>query len=410
MKTRVVITGMGAVTPIGIDVATYGKALKEGRSGVTKLDLFDTSTYPSQIAAQVEEEVIPDGMSNKDVRRLDRFSLFALEAADQAWRQAGIDISKENPWRCGATVGAGIGGINTIAIDVVKLDKGGPRKVSPLMIPKGLINMASGNIAIRLGLNGPNKSIVTACAAGTHCIGEAASQIQLGKVDVMVCGGAEATVVPFGLAGFGAMKALSRRNDDPEGASRPFDAGRDGFVIGEGAGILVIESEEHALARGAEIIGEIAGFGESCDAYHITSPHPEGAGGAMAIKNALDDAQLLPSDIQYYNAHGTSTKYNDATETLALKHVFGDDMPPVSSTKSMTGHLLGAAGAIEAVACLIAMDEGFIPPNINYETPDPECDVNIVANEAREAELNVVMSNSLGFGGHNASVILKRYA
>ena len=409
MTKRVVVTGLGVVSPVGCTLKDFWTSLCEGRSGIARLEDFDTTNYPSQIAGKVKEEIIPAGMNSKDVRRVDRFTVFALEAADQAWAMSGMDIAKENPWRCGANVGSGIGGIETIDEYVVKLDKGGPRKVSPLMIPKGLINMASGNVAIRLGLNGPNTCTVTACAAATHAIGQSMELIKWGKTDVMVCGGAEATVIPFGLAGFGAMKALSRRNDEPQRASRPFDKDRDGFVIAEGAGMIVIESDEHAKARGAEILGELAGFGETCDAHHITSPHPEGAGGANAIQAALDSAELNPGDMGYYNAHGTSTKYNDAAETLALKRVFGKTTPPVSSTKSMTGHLLGASGAIEAIASLQAIRDGILPPNINYENPDPECDVNIVANEARKADITSAMSNSLGFGGHNAAIIFKRY-
>jgi 3-oxoacyl-[acyl-carrier-protein] synthase II len=349
-------------------------------------------------------------MSKKDIARRDTYVLFGLEAADQAWAHAGLDLNKENPLRVGTTVGTGIGGLGTIQEQVTKFANSGPRRVSPLMVPKVLTNMAAGEIAMRLGIMGPCKAVVTACAAGTQSIGDAMNAIQYGKADVMLAGGAEAGTVPFGLAGFSAMRALSSRNDEPERASRPFDADRDGFVMGEGSGILVLESEEHAKARGAEIYGEVLGHGETSDAHHITSPRPDGAGAIGAMKLALEDAGLNPGDIGYFNAHGTSTKYNDSSESSALHAVFGKDMPPVSSTKSMTGHLLGATGAIEAIACLKAIADGILPPNINYDTPDPECDINIVANEARESSIDVAMSNSLGFGGHNASLIVRRYA
>ena len=408
MSNRVVVTGMGVVTPLGNTVPTFWEALCAGKSGIGPITRFDTTGYSSRIAGQVAD-VVPAGLSAKDLNRQDLYTTYALEAADQAWAQSGLDVSREDPYRCGVYIGSGIGGIETIANEVIRLHEGGPRRVSPLMIPKGLVNMASGNVAIRLGLRGPNKSIVTACATSTHCIGDAALMIRIGEADVMLAGGSEATIVPFGLAGFGAMKALSSRNDDPVRASRPFDLDRDGFVMSEGAGIVVLESEEHARARGAEIFGIVAGLGESCDAYHITSPRPDGEAAVAAMQKALHAAKVNAEDVGYYNAHGTSTKYNDSSETLALNKVFGDSMPPVSSTKSMTGHLLGAAGAVEAIACLLAIRDGVLPPNINYDTPDPECSVNLIANEAREAEVAITMSNSLGFGGHNAAIVLTRY-
>lgn len=408
MANRVVITGMGVVTPLGNTVASFWEGMCNGRSGIGPITRFDTTGFASRIAGECEN-VMPAGMSNKDLNRQDRYTTLAIEAADQAWAQSGLDLNSEDPYRCGVYIGSGIGGIETIANDVVRLHEGGPRRVSPLMIPKGLVNMASGNVAIRLGLRGPNKSIVTACATSTHCIGDAAATIRMGEADVMLAGGSEASIVPFGVAGFAAMKALSTRNDDPQRASRPFDADRDGFVIAEGAGIIVLESEEHARARGAEILGVVAGMGETCDAYHITSPRPDGEAAVAAMRKALDAAGVRPEQVGYYNAHGTSTKYNDSSETLALKKVFGDSMPPVSSTKSMTGHLLGAAGSVEAIACLLAIRHGVLPPNINFETPDPECEVNLVANEAREADIAIAMSNSLGFGGHNAAIVLTSY-
>ncbi len=408
MSKRVVITGMGIVSPLGNDIDTYWKNIVEGRSGVGPIKRFDVSEYKPRIAAECEQ-VLPEGMSEKDTNRIDRYAVYAIEACDQAWKQAGLDIESEEADRCGAIIGSGIGGIETIANEVTRLDKGGPRRVSPFMIPKGISNMASGNVGIRLGLRGPNKAVVTACAAANHSIGEAAWQIMRGRADVMVAGGAEATIVPFGMSGFMQMKALSTRNDDPEGASRPFDKGRDGFVMGEGAGTLVLESEKHAKARGAEILAEYSGMGESCDAFHITSPRPDGSGAISAMEHALADAGINREDVDYFNAHGTSTVANELGEAKALHAVFGGDMPYVSSTKSMTGHLLGAAGAVEAIASIFAIRDGVIPPNINFEEPDPECAVNLVANEARESDVRIIMSNSLGFGGHNATLVLKRY-
>jgi len=399
---------MGVVSPVGNDLESFWTALREGRSGIRTIDRFDTSELPSRIAGLAADCDPPD-LSRKDLSRRDRYVILAFAAADQAWAQSGLDLSKEDPLRCGTVVGTGIGGLYTIQEQVGKFTLEGARRVSPLMIPKVLTNMAAGEVAIRLGLMGPNKAIVTACASGTQSIGEAADLIRHGQADVMVAGGAEASVVPFGMAGFCAMKALSTHNDEPERASRPFDRDRDGFVMGEGAGMLVLESEEHARARGATILGEVVGHGETCDAYHITAPLPDGRGAAAAMLCALRDAKLDPSAIGYFNAHGTSTKYNEIAESIALRSVFNDAMPPVSSTKSMTGHLLGAAGAIEAIACLLAIRDGVLPPNINYDNPDPECDVNIVANVAREARVDVAMSNSLGFGGHNASLIVARY-
>jgi 3-oxoacyl-[acyl-carrier-protein] synthase II len=408
MGGKVVITGLGVVSPLGNSVDQFWNGVKEGRSGIRKIEHFDCSNLPTRIAG-VAPDVNPEGMNNKDLRRQSRYTQFAVEASIQAMRDSGLDMSKENPFRVGVIFGSGIGGIETVNEDSVKMAEGGPRKISPLMIPKGLTNMGSGAIAIQHGLQGPNKAIVTACATGTNCIGDAAEMIRAGKADVIFAGGSEASVIPFGVAGFCAMRALSTRNDEPERASRPFDAERDGFVMGEGAGVLVLEDEEHAKARGAHIYGYVAGMGETCDAYHITSPRPDGSGPAEATRAALRDAKLNPEDIDYYNAHGTSTKLNDSSESLALHTVYGSDMPPVSSIKSMVGHLLGAAGAVEAIACLLAMRDSVIPPNINYENPDPECQVNLVANEAREQPLKAVMSNSLGFGGHNASLILRKY-
>lgn len=408
MSTRVVITGLGVVSPAGNDLETYWKNLVAGKSCITKIDAWDASELSCRIAGQCEP-VIPAGMNNKDIGRRDRYSIMALAAADQAIADSGIDINKEDPMRCGVCVGTGIGGIETMQDNVTAFATKGPRRVSPFAVPKCLANMATGEIAIRFGFQGPNKAVVTACAAATQSMGEAAMLIKLGITDVMISGGAEGAVIPFGMAAFAAMRALSTRNDDPAHASRPFDAERDGFVMGDGSGILILESEAHAKARGAKIYGEVVGFGETCDAHHITAPTETGAGAIGAMRAALRNAEMNPDVIQYFNAHGTSTKLNDEAESLALRTVFGDEMPPVSSTKSMIGHLLGAAGAVEAIACLMTIRDGVIHPNINYEHPDPACQVNLVANEAQERRVDVAMSNSLGFGGHNASIILKRY-
>ena len=410
MSKRVVVTGMGVVTPVGNTIDTFWDSLCNGRSGIGPITNFDTTDFKTRIAGEVGD-IVPEGFSTKDLGRQDDYSIFAVEAADQAWKDSGLDTLGDSldRDRCGVVVGSGIGGITTIQNEVIRLTEGGPRRVSPLMITKGVANMASGNVAIRLGLRGPNKSIVTACASANHCIGEGADLIRLGRADVMVVGGAEAAVCGFSIAGFAAMRATSMKNDDPETISRPFDADRSGFVMGEGSGIMVIESEEFAKARGANILAEVASLGESCDAYHMTAPLEDGSGGAKAMQNCLNQSELNSTDIDYFNAHGTSTKLNEPGETRALNAVFGPDMPLVTSTKSMTGHLLGAASAIEGISCVLSIRDGIIPPTINYETPDPDCIVNLVANEAREVEVNIAMSNSLGFGGHNAALILKRY-
>ncbi len=408
METRVVITGMGLVSPLGNDIETFWGNLCEGRSGIVPIDRFDASVLSTQIAGQAERCHPPD-FSRKDIRRRDWYTLFALVAADQAWAQSGLTIDGENPSRCGCIVGSGIGGIGTLESGHETFLTKGPRRLSPLTTPMLLSNIATGEIAIRLGLRGPNKSVVTACASGAQSIDDAVSMLRLGRADVMLAGGAESPLTPFAMGGFCAMRAMSRRNDEPERASRPFDADRDGFVMGEGAGVVVLETEVHAKARGAEILAEIAGFGDTCDAYHITAPRPDGSGARAAMEAALTEAELDPGAIGYFNAHGTSTRHNDAAESLALRGVFGEGMPPVSSTKSMTGHLLGAAGAVEAIICVLVLLRGVLPPTINYETPDPECEINLVVNEAREGDVAIAMSNSLGFGGHNASLIVKKY-
>ncbi len=405
---KVVVTGMGVVSPVGNDVASFWAALVAGRSGIGLTTRFDTADHRTKISGQAAD-CVPAGFTPRDMHRLDRNAIYAIEAADQAWKQSGLDPARINPDRAGVVVGSGIGGIGTIQEEVIRLHQGGPRRVSPLMVPKGLTNMASGSIAIRLGLRGPNKAVVTACSTANHCIGDAIDLIRLGRADIVLAGGTESPITSFAVAGFSAMRALSTRNDDPQGASRPFDKDRDGFVMGEGAGILVLESEEHARARGSEILAEVAGLGDSCDAFHITAPMEDGSGSARAIRMALKEAGVNPGEVDYYNAHGTSTMLNEPGEAKALRAVFGEDMPLVSSTKSMTGHLLGAAGAIEAIASIMAIRDGIIPPNINFETPDPECMVNLVANTARQAQIAIVISNSLGFGGHNAALVLRRY-
>jgi 3-oxoacyl-[acyl-carrier-protein] synthase II len=408
MRTRVVITGMGVVSPVGNGLDRYWDNLCAGKTGIRRVDRFDVSEFTTQMAG-LAEPVEPEGVSGKDRRRMDLYTVYALTAAQEAWAQSGLEIGKDDPLRFGCMIGSGIGGIKTLEDNHALFLEKGARRLGPFTIPSLLCNTATGEVAIRYNLQGPNKAVVTACATGAQSIIDAVNSIRLGYADVVVTGGAEAPVTPYSLAGFGAMRAMSRRNDEPERASRPFDKDRDGFVMGEGAGVLIMESEEHAKARGAEILGEFGGGGETCDAYHLVAPKPHGIGAAAAMKNALHDAQVAPGTIGYFNAHGTSTHHNDVAESEALRDVFGDNTPPVSSTKSMTGHLLGAAGAIEAIACVQSIRTGVLPPSINYDTPDPECPVNLVANEARTADVACAMSNSLGFGGHNASLVVKRY-
>lgn len=404
---RVVITGMGVVSPVGNTVASFWENLVAGRSGIRAVDVVDDRTA-SRIAG-VADDVIPANVDTKELRRQSRFILFALECANQAWAQSGLDINREDPYRCGAIIGSGIGGVKDVEENSVILHEQGPKRVSPFLMLRGLSNMAPGAVAIHLGLRGPNACITTACATGSQCLTAAANTIRLGQADVMLAGGAEAAVIPYGLAAFGAMRALSTRNDAPEKASRPFDLDRDGFVLSEGAGVLVLESEEHARHRGACILAELAGSGETCDAYHPVAPRPDGSGPAASMRRALEQARVNPEEVGYCNAHGTSTKLNDATEAKAFLEVFGPAPPPVSSTKSMIGHLLGAAGAVEAAACVLTIQHNIMHPSINYETPDPECPVNLVANTAREAKVDSALSNSLGFGGHNATLVFRRY-
>ena len=411
LKNRVVITGLGVVTPIGNNKETFWSSLKEGRGGIAGINSFDASEFSSQIAGLVKNFEPLKWMQPKELKRMDRFTQIALVSAIEAFADSGIEPDKENLDRIGVLVGSGIGGISIIEKQHNILLKSGPRRISPFFIPMLISDMASGQIAIRFGLKGPNSCAVTACASGAHAIGDSFRILQYGDADVMVTGGTEAAVTPLALAGFCSMKALSTRNDDPEKASRPFDRERDGFIMAEGAGILVLDSLRHALDRNARIYAEIVGFGMTGDAYHVTAPAPEGEGAARAMQCALSDAGLNPEDVDYINSHGTSTPLNDKLETTAIKNVFGSHAYKlcVNSTKSMTGHLLGASGAVELAACIMAIQESIVHPTVNYEYPDPDCDLNYVPNTAIKKEIKIAMSNSLGFGGHNATLILRKY-
>lgn len=408
---RVVVTGVGAVTPIGNDKDTFWESIQKGVCGIDTVKSFDASEFKCQIAGELKDFEPTDYIDKKEARKMDRYTQLALIAADEAMRTAGLDMEKEDPWRVGVITGSGVGGIATLADQHKTLLDRGPGRVSPFFIPMMISNMGAAQIAIKFGARGINENVVSACASGTNAIGDAFRHIQYGTNDVIIAGGAEAAVTPLSFAGFCSMKAMSTNNDDPKHASRPFDAERDGFVMGEGAGFIVLEELEHAKARGARIICEMVGYGATDDAYHITSPIPGGEGGAKAMELAIQDAGIEPADVTYINAHGTSTKYNDSFETSAIKSVFKDAAAKVavSSTKSMTGHLLGAAGGIEAIICALAIRDGYIPATINYKTPDPECDLDIVPNEGRRQPVEYAMSNSLGFGGHNATIVFKKY-
>jgi len=412
MKRRIVITGMGVVTPIGIGNDAFWDSLKNGRSGTGRLTFFDTTDYPSQIDAEIKGFNPELYIEKKQVKRMDRFTQFACAAADMAIRDAKLDTAKLDMERVGVIVGSGIGGLSTIEEEHDTLRLKGARRVSPFLIPKLISNIAPGEIAIRWGFTGPNYAVSSACATSNHAIGDALRLMRYGDADVIVAGGSEAAITALGFAGFCSARTLSCRNDAPEKASRPFDKNRDGFVMGEGAGVVVLEELEHAKARGARIYVELAGYGATDDAYHITSPNPEGTSAVRAMQKALKDADIGPSDIQYVNAHGTSTLLNDKTETKALHLVFGDHAKKlaISSTKSMTGHLLGAAGVVELVATINCMTHKLAHPTINYETPDPECDLDYIPNVARPMTINCALSNSLGFGGHNAVLVVKSYA
>ncbi|MBQ2614503.1 MAG: beta-ketoacyl-ACP synthase II [Clostridia bacterium] len=408
---RVVITGVGAVTPIGIGKEEMWKNIKAGICGIDKITRFDVSEYPCQIAAEVKDFAPENFMDKKEAKRMDLFVQYAVAGAKLAVEDAKLDIEKENPERMGCILGSGIGGIQTTCEQHTRLLEKGPSKVSPFMIPMMISNMAVGQVSIQFHCKGVNLTAVSACASGTDAIGQAFLALQRGDADVILTGGSEATVSELSLAGFCSMKALSTRNDDPKGACSPFDANRDGFVMGEGSGILVLEELEHAKARGAHIIAEVVGYGSSNDAYHMTAPAPDGEGGARCMAAAVKNAGIKPEEVDYINAHGTSTPYNDKYETAAIKTVFGDHAYKlaVSSTKSMTGHMLGAAGGIEGIITALAIEEGFLPPTVNYKNPDPECDLDYVVNQGRKADITYAVSNSLGFGGHNASIVLKKY-
>lgn len=406
---RVVITGLGAVSPVGVGVDATWDALVAGKSGIGPITAFDASAYSTRFAGCVDEWDPTPWVDAKEARRLSRFQQFAVAAAQMAVDDSGLIVDEANAERVGVIVGSGIGGLQTMEEQKSVLDEKGPGRVSPFLVPMMIVDLAAGHISIRLGAKGINYAPVSACATGNHAIGEAGEAIKRGDADVVVAGGFDCGVTPLGLAGFSAARSLSTRNDDPQGASRPFDADRDGFVMGEGGGIVVLEELEHAKRRGARIYAELAGYGASADAYHLTAPAPDGNGARRAMLQALDRAKLPADVVGYINAHGTSTELGDAAETGAIKAVFGAGAPPVSSTKSMTGHLLGGAGALEAVIATLALVHKTLPPTINYTTPDPACDLDYVPNVAREARVQAVMSNSFGFGGHNASLLFSRF-
>ncbi len=411
-KRRVVITGMGVVSPVGTGVPKFWESLKAGKSGIARIEHFDASAFDAKICGRVKDFNPEDYFNSKEARKIARFTQFAVVASREAVAHAKLDLEKVDKKRFGVLIGSGIGSMNTIEVEHTKLMERGPSRVSPLLIPKIIINEAAGQVAIDTGARNCALCVVTACATGTNAIGEALRMIQYGDADILLAGGTENATTPLAVAGFASLKALSTRNDEPERASRPFDLNRDGFVMGEGAGVFVVESLEHAKARGATILAELVGYGRTSDAFHSTAPEPSGEGAADAMRFALEDAKLTPADLSYINAHGTSTNLNDKIETLAIKIALGEKHArrvAISSTKSMTGHLLGAAGGIEGVASVMAILDNIVPPTINYETPDPECDLDYVPNKARAMKVDVVMSNSLGFGGHNASIVMKRF-
>jgi len=408
---RVVVTGLGAVSPLGVGVDALWGGLCAGRSGIRTITQFDTAGFETTIAGEVPDFDPERFLEKKEARKADRFVQFAVAASRMAIDDSGIAITPELADDFGCVIGAGIGGMATIEEFHTVLMAKGPRRVSPFSIPKIIINIAPGYVSMTFGLKGPNESVVTACATGNNCIGSAARWIQLGQATAMLGGGSEATITPMGISGFNALKALSTHNGEPAKASRPFDALRDGFVMGEGAGVIVLEELNHALARGAKIYAEFSGYGATADAFHLTAPSPDGDGAVRCMRRAIRDAGMEPAQIDYINAHGTSTKFNDAIETKAIKTVFGERAYrlPVSSTKSMTGHLLGAAGGVEAIVSVLTIEHGVIPPTINLEHPDPECDLDYVPNVARRAEVRAVLSNTFGFGGANASLVFKKY-
>ena len=410
-KRRVVVTGMGAVSPVGLNAADSWDSVLNGRSGIAPLDVFDVSEFSTRIGGSVRNFDITDYISDKDAKKMDVFIHYGMAAGSQAFEHSGIEVTEANAERIGVAIGSGIGGITGIEAGHNSFLKGGPRRISPFFVPSNIINMISGNLSIKYGLQGPNFAIVTACTTGAHNIGEAARIIMYGDADVMVAGGAEMATSPTSLGGFASAKALSRRNDEPLLASRPWDRDRDGFVLSDGAGVLVLEELEHARQRGATIYAELVGYGMSADAYHMTQPPAGGEGAARCMRQALRDARLNPEDIDYINAHGTSTPAGDIAETRAVKSALGDYAykVAVSSTKSMTGHMLGAAGGIEAIFSVLALRDQVAPPTINLDNPDPECDLDFIPHHAREMPLQYVMSNSFGFGGTNGTVIFKKY-
>lgn len=408
---RVVITGLGVISPIGTGTEQFFSALKEGKSGIDYITRFDTEGFDAKIGGEVKDFDPLAFIDKKEARRMDRYTQLAVAASKMAVEASGLKLEEIDNNRFGVCIGSGIGGMETLETQHKTLLEKGPGRVSPFFVPMMISNIAAGNVSIAFNAKGPNITVVTACASATNAIGEAYKIIQRGDAELMISGGTEASITPLAFAGFCSMKALSTRNDDPKAASRPFDKDRDGFVMGEGAGILILEELEHAQKRGAHIYGEVAGYGTAGDAYHITAPDPEGDGALRGMQAAVKDAGIKAEQIDYINAHGTSTEMNDKLETMAIKRLMGEYAKEVaiSSTKSMTGHLLGAAGAVEAIACLMAINEGIIPPTINYTTPDENCDLNYVPNKAIKKEVNYAMSNSLGFGGHNATIILKKY-
>ena len=410
MERRVVITGLGAITPIGNNTEEFWKGIKEGKCGIDEITHFDITDYKVKLAAEVKGYNEEEHFDRRTAKRMDKFSQYAIVAAREAWNDSKLDKETENMERVGVILGSGIGGLETMQADISNLILKGPDRVSPMFIPMSICNMAAGNVAIDLGIKGESISMVTACASGTHCIGESFRMIKNGYQDVVLAGGTEASITPVGIAGFTNIKALSQATDKNR-ASIPFDKERSGFVMGEGAGIVILEELEHAKRRGAKIYAEIVGYGATSDAYHITSPAPGGEGGARAMKVAMEEAGVKPEDITYINAHGTSTHLNDSCETAAVKAALGEASKKVmvSSTKGHIGHLLGAAGGVEAVICAKAVEEGFVPATINYKVPDEECDLDIVPNEGRKVDVKYAMSNSLGFGGHNATILLKKY-
>jgi 3-oxoacyl-[acyl-carrier-protein] synthase II len=408
---RVVITGLGAITPVGSGKEEFWNSIVSGKSGVGYVTKFDTKDHDVKIAAEVKDFDPTEYMGKKDAKRMDLFSQYAIAATKQALEDSGIDLEKVDLDRAGTIIGSGIGGVSTLESEKEKMDEKGPGRISPLFIPMMISNMAAGQVSMAFGLKGSSMTITTACASATHAIGEAFRMIKYGNLDFAVTGGTESSITPLSMGGFISMKALSANNDNPQSASRPFDRNRDGFVMGEGAGIVVLEDLNHALQRGATIYAEIIGYGSTSDAFHITQPDPDARGARNAMEMAVNEGNIKLEDVHYINAHGTSTYFNDKLETLAIKTLFGDHASKIniSSTKSMTGHLLGAAGGIEAIATTLALKEGIIPPTINYDTQDEECDLNYTPNKAVHRDIEHALSNSLGFGGHNASILLKKY-